>query len=334
MMRSEQGSCIAPGSKAMRRNARLTRDDNLPSLSVIIPTKNRPLDLELTVKSLLTQTALPQQLIIIDQSRNQESRMRVTSAYEDAPASVRDKTKLCYALDPSISGLAAARNRAIQLAEGNVWLFLDDDVVAEPDFLREILAVYESHPNITGVSGIVTNYRPPSWSFRLWNSIFVCGPFADDRQPVYWAANHPHNGEPVQVSRLGGGLMSFRAEAVRGCRFDETLLGVSDGEDVDFCARLGPGAVLLIAPRARLAHNRSPAGREREHWLRREARSTHYLYWRNWDRGLRNRLCFWWLNVGYAVVATLAGLRRASLQPWRAFTTGAREGRCASRAVV
>ena len=300
------------------------------SVSIIIPTKNRPLDLARVCRSVWQQTVCAQQLIIVDQSPDDEAREAVERQYAEAPQEVREGLKLNYIRDTTISGGATARNRALEIAFGDIWLFLDDDVILEPDFLQQLLAVYASYPKAVGVSGVVTNYtRPPGLS-RLWNTIFVRGPFFDHRQRVYWQADRLRNSGPARVPYLGGGLMSFRAEAIRGRRFDENLRGVSDGEDVDFCAHLGPQAVLLIAPQARLVHNQSPAGRERGHWLARHCRGLTYLYRRNWRHGVKNRLCFLWLNVGYALVASLASLRRRSLEPWRSLLAGAREARLIS----
>ena len=120
--------------------------------------------------------------------------------------------------------------------------------------------------------------------------------------------------------------MSFRAERIGDARFDENLSGVSDGEDVDFCCHLNPGSLLLITPKARLVHNQSPCGRSLKHWTSREAKSNHYLYYRNWRSGVFNRLCFCWLNLGYGLVASFASLRRRSLAPWRELLQGMREG--------
>ncbi|HEY6270844.1 MAG TPA: glycosyltransferase [Terriglobales bacterium] len=297
------------------------------SLSVIVPTKNRPRDLEAAVDSLLRQTVLPRQLVIIDQSSSGESESQIRSRLAAVPPQVRDLLKVDYIRDEGISGLASARNRAMQLANQELWLFLDDDVVLEPEFIKELAAVYEARAGVAGISGVVTNYPSPPRLFRMWNALFVRGPLRDDRQAVYWKADRLRNAAPVRVSRLGGGLMSFRAQAIRGLKFDESLRGVSDGEDVDFCARLGPEAILMIAPRARLVHNQSLSGREQDYWLRRSARGLCYLYWKNWDHGVRNRLCFAWLNAGYALVATWGSLRRFSLQPWRALLSGVREAR-------
>lgn len=303
----------------------LLKGDKIPSLSVIIPTKNRPFDLQRALQSLFQQSIAPLELIVVDQSDSEKTHELVEEQYAAYAPSVSQVPKLRYIRDNTISGLAVARNRAMQMAEGDIWLFLDDDVTLEPDFLYEILAVYVRCPDAAGVGGVVTNYHLPSRVFRLWHWVFAHGHFHDERQRIYWRSDRLLHSEPIRVRKLGGGLMSFCAKAIQE-RFDDHLRGVSDGEDVDFCARLGSQATLLITPRARLTHNRSTAGRERGHWLRREVRSAYYLYCRNWNTSLKNWVCFAWLNVGYALVATLAGLRRISFEPWRALAAGAREG--------
>ena len=295
------------------------------TVSVIIPTKNRPADLETTVRTLVNQSVLPEQLVIVDQSVNEESRKQVESVISSASNRNPAKIDLDYIWDPEVRGLAAARNRAMSRALGNIWLFLDDDVQLEPNFVAEMVAVYHLRPQAIGVSGIVTNYKPPSAVLRYWTTIFVRGPFHDDRQPVYWNSGKLQLSDPIPVSRLGGGLMSFRADTIRDLRFDENLRGVCDGEDVDFCCQLPKGSLLLIAPRAHLAHYQSPIGRSRQHWLTRHVRADYFLYQKYWATAITNRFCFGWLNIGYFLIACLASLNRCSLEPWRDLIKAARE---------
>ena len=294
---------------------------------VIIPTKNRPDDLQLAVRSVFAQTVRCLTLLIIDQSADLESRRRVETELEDANTRTGGDWTLKYVYDPKISGAAMARNRAIAVAEGDIWLFLDDDVILEVDFVEQLLEVYRGNPAATGVSGIITNYPLPPMPYRLWRALFVHGSFRDDRQPLYWNADRWRNSLPVRVTRFGGGLMSFRADAIRGSYFDENLKGVSDGEDVDFCAQMGSKALLLIAPRARLVHKSSPIERLQDHWMRRYARGNLFLYHKHWSKSLSNRLCYIWLWFGFCTVATIASARRFSLEPWRALLMGAFEAR-------
>jgi len=304
------------------------------SVSVIIPTKDRPIDLGLTVESILRQSVVPNQVIIVDQSEDDESHKRVENSYREACSNARDAVQLDYVQNANISGGAIARNQGMELARGDIWLFLDDDVVLDFNFVEELLAVYQQHPHVMGVSGIISNYRKPYWAYRLWEFVFVRGPFRDERQPIYWNANRLRKSEPIRVGKFTGALMSFRAEAIRAHRFDENLIGVSDGEDVDFCARLGSDPFLVIAPRARLIHNKSALGRTQDHWLRRFAQANYYLYHRNWQRRKRNRLAFVWLKVGLGVAASLASVQRGALAPWCALREGAHEGRRVGRLKV
>lgn len=297
------------------------------NISVIIPTKDRPPDLARTVASLLGQTVAPAELIIVDQSRSEDSASHIRAMLAAAGAAVN----LRYLHCPELPGLAAARNRAMECAQAGIWLFLDDDVVLEADFLAALLAAHRAHPEATGIAGVVTNYTRPGTVFRVWRALFAHGPFHDPRQAIYWNADRLRTAAPRRVRRLGGGLMSFRGAALHGLRFDEHLAGVCDGEDVDFCARLGPQAILLMAPAARLAHLRSPVGREPIHWLRRQARAESYLYYRDWrapgGRGWWPRLCFLWLLTGYSLAAAVAGVRHRSWGPWQAWRAGLADAR-------
>jgi GT2 family glycosyltransferase len=302
-------------------------DANTPlSVSIIIPTKNRPDDLTESIRSILGQSVLPAQLIIVDQSATGESQQRVTALVHDASLNRTVSTDLVYIRDTSITGAATARNRAMELATSEVVLFLDDDVELEPAFVEEILSAYRRLPQASGVSGIVTNYCPPPFLLRWWTRIFERGPFHDDRQPIYWSSRALLDHAPLRVTRFGGGLMSFRRSAITGVAFDDKLSGASEGEDVDFCMHLSPAAVLCIAPRARLVHKQTLVSRSTQHWLYLHVRTNWYLYRRNWDHGICNRLCLLWLNVGYCLAALLTSTRQLSRLAWKSVFRGIVDG--------
>src|SRR5437016_5636841 len=104
------------------------------SFTAIIPTKDRPNDLICAVDSTLKQSVLPVQIIIVDQSSTRESRRLIEERFAAAPPHIQATVKLSYIHDTTISGLASARNRAMEIAQGDVWIFLDDDVCLEHDF--------------------------------------------------------------------------------------------------------------------------------------------------------------------------------------------------------
>ena len=116
---------------------------------------------------------------------------------------------LRYIHDPELSGAATARNAGMDIASGDILLFLDDDVVLESSFIQEIVAAFE--PGITGVSGIITNYAKPELLRWLWESVFVCAPFLDDRQRIYWKASKLLEARPFRIRQMTGALMDFQS---------------------------------------------------------------------------------------------------------------------------
>jgi glucosyl-dolichyl phosphate glucuronosyltransferase len=282
-------------------------------VSVIIPTRNRTEDLLSTLGDLAAQTRRPDEILIVDQS----------SAPSLQPESL--PLAVIYIHDPGISGAAVARNVAMDRATGDVWIFLDDDVILEPQYVEEIVRAYA--PEVAGVSGIITNYSIPPLSSRIFEVLFVRGAFHDDRQPVYWRANQLRGKGPQRVRQFGCGVMSFRASEIRNLRFDPNLTGGSLAEDIDFCARLPRNKVLVIAPDARLIHKRSAAGRATGHWIEIHAQSSTYMRHRNWHRGFADNLSYAWLQTGYALMAAIGSAKRGSFEPFRAWRRGAARGR-------
>jgi glucosyl-dolichyl phosphate glucuronosyltransferase len=296
-------------------------------VSVIIPTRNRPIELGHLLWSLVWQRHWPTEIIIVDQSDTDRTAQVVDSFMSLCKATHGNAPELVYRHDRAIRGASPARNVGVALASGDILLFLDDDEILENDFIHELLNVYASDPSIGGVSGVVTNYPLPSLGLRIIGRIFWRGPFRDERQPIYWNADQLRLGEPVEVTKFGSGVMSVRRSVLATDRFDDSLEGLPPGEDVDLCCRLAARTRLVITPRARLINLMSSTGRARPHWLETDAQATHYLYRRNWRSGVKNRLAFAWLHVGYLIFAAAASLRRRSRDPWRALQEGIRRGR-------
>jgi GT2 family glycosyltransferase len=220
-----------------------------------------------------------------------------------------------------------ARNVALDQNVCEIVLFLDDDVELEPDFVERLLEGYANDTGVTGISGIITNYRPRGFAANAWQWVFVRGPFHDERQKIYHRADELRGAGRIAVSRFGGGLMSFRVSRIGGLRFDENLRGACDGEDVDFCMNLPAGARLQLDPRARLVHNVSTEARKSDHWIASVVRGSSYLYFRNWRHGWVNPCAFAWLMSGFAILATVASVKRASLGPWKEFSAAIRYGK-------
>ena len=104
--------------------------------------------------SVLAQTHEDRELVIvIDGDRDLAD--RVESDYDDR------EDVLLHCNDRNI-GLLASRNRGAELASGEVVAFIDDDAVADPEWLAELDATYSAHDAL--VAHKVFAYRTdPTW---------------------------------------------------------------------------------------------------------------------------------------------------------------------------
>jgi glucosyl-dolichyl phosphate glucuronosyltransferase len=152
-------------------------------------------------------------------------------------------------------GLSGARNSGVAVATGSVIAFLDDDAVAEPDWLEHLTADY-ADSRVMGVGGSVE----PSWPEGRPRSL----PDEFD-----WVVGCTYRGVPTTASpvrNLIGANMSFRREvfqAVGGFRCGMGRVGKRPMgcEETELCiraARLRPGSMMLFDPRVRVSHRVAP----------------------------------------------------------------------------
>lgn len=151
-------------------------------------------------------------------------------------------------------GLAGGRNTGAHAATGSVVAFVDDDAVADPDWLERLAEPYEDS-DVVAVGGAIL----PHWS--------------RSRPPWFppefdWVVGCTYRGMPevqTPVRNLIGANMSFRGEVFERLEFFPGLghaggrsLG---GEETDFCIRLThslPGKRIVYEPQARVQHHVPP----------------------------------------------------------------------------
>jgi GT2 family glycosyltransferase len=285
----------------------------------VIPTKNRADRLVGIVRHLLAQTAVIDELIVVDQSATDDGRTAVAALVAATPAARRPT--LDYVLDPGIDGAAAARNAGLDRARGDIVVCVDDDMVPERDALERLLAHHERAPDIAAITPVITNYTPPPRRHRLWSAVFCRGPLSDERQHVYWHWRRHRPGELVPVRLLGGGMLSLRRAALGDVRFDRRYRGASVGEDIDLSWSLaGRGGRLAIAPDARVVHARAPRPEQRHEAAM--LASWGFVFAKHQPRTLANRAAFGWFVTGVALEATVAALRSRTLAPLRSVRDG------------
>jgi len=286
-----------------------------PSTSVIIPTLNRPGALRELLISLLKQSTLPNEIIIVDQSKNLDSKQMTKLLLIKY-----NNIDLKYISDSTITGIAQARNRGINLVSNDIILFLDDDAILENDFLENIMQIYLKYPTVSGVGGVITNYKG-SFKYDLFKKIFFKGFFYDEREHIYCNLDSYRNLDFISTKKLGGGLMSFKKEVFNNFLFDERYIYYSFGEDLDFSYRVSKKYEIGISPKARISHV-SLSQRNEKKLKEREFCSWNFLFKINLEKNFYNYLCYTWLLLGIFIQATWRYLFKRKKDALRGLISG------------
>lgn len=149
-------------------------------------------------------------------------------------------------------GACSQRNAALAEVEGktDVIVFFDDDFVAASDYLANVEHIFESEPDVVGLTGHLVGdgakTGPIDFEDAVWR-LDVLGERARLRS------------KPAEA--LYGCNMVVRYSAAKGLRFDENLPLYGWQEDIDFTTRVGRNGSLLRARVLTGIHLGSPAGR-------------------------------------------------------------------------
>lgn len=189
-----------------------------PTVSVVIPTCRRPVELAEAVDSVIAQTFSDWECLVVDASGDGPSSI--------SPRPSRDP-RVSYVGDQRVRGrrsAAAARNAGVRAARGSLIAFLDDDDIWLPDKLERQVAVFEAEPDVQLVFSHMERFGQRS---GVWPDVSV----------------------PERLSfaeLLGGNLIPTSACVVRRAALDEVGLfdvGLAQCEDYELwlrVARFGP----------------------------------------------------------------------------------------------
>jgi glucosyl-dolichyl phosphate glucuronosyltransferase len=135
---------------------------HLPDLSVVIPTYNRPDDLERVLDGLMRQEAggVTYEVIVVDNKS-----CEVTRAVVDRTVARGTPVSLRYIREPR-QGVSYARNTGVSIARASLIAFLDDDGVPVPTWVREITRAFDEYPDVDCIGCRVRpvwSTPPPSW---------------------------------------------------------------------------------------------------------------------------------------------------------------------------
>jgi glycosyltransferase involved in cell wall biosynthesis len=117
-----------------------------PRISVIVPVYNGERYLAEAVGSVLDQALRPLEVIVVDDGSTDATAQIMAGLSAEAPLPVR-------AIHQSNRGPAAARNRGLEVAQGELMAFLDADDWWPPTSLSLRCACLLRYPHLSGVIG-------------------------------------------------------------------------------------------------------------------------------------------------------------------------------------
>ncbi len=229
-------------------------------VSAVIATRHRAGPLGRTLASLAAQGAVPGELFIVDASTDDAT----AALYRELPGPLMDALRYQRA---SVPGAASQRNEGVARATQPFVLFMDDDILLEPDCLARMHAAMAADGRLGGVNAMITNqrYAPPGRASRgLYRLLHgraetsyagrVLGPglnlLPEDR---------PGLPEVVPVEWLNTTCTLYRREALPDPPFPAHFTGYSLGEDLTLSLRVAQrGWQLANARTARIFHDSQP----------------------------------------------------------------------------
>jgi len=272
--------------------------------TLVIPTVDRPQELRECLESVPCQTRLPDHVLVMDDGESDEAQLRALFAGTPVEFLYHRKTER--------KGLTRSRNLAARMASTEVLIYLDDDVVLEPEYVAEIMALYEAdvQGDLGGVGGVITNFHMgriecvyellrgrPRWGH---GRVFPSG---------LSQCNYNAVRETKSVDWLGGGVSSYRRAVVLENPFHEGYANYALYEDLEMSYRVSRRWRLLITPRARLAHHPGLHSIHRQpyRFACQQIANLWYHYARNMPHRLLNRVAFSWMIISM-LAADVGGL--------------------------
>ena len=233
---------------------------------------------------------------------------------------------LIYVHDESISGLVEAKQVGANTATGDIICYLEDDVILEPEYLKEIVRGFDDHPSMIGCCGVISNLPRYPFGYEFIFHLFHRGIFEDGRVGLFFTLND-HRYTLITNNMLSGGLSAWRREVFSVIPFD-----VENGfhmlEDIDFSTRVAAHYCqrLFINPNARLAHYSSPVNREVLGTRQRRKLIEYTVFYKKRREQPWATPAFFWLLVGLFFEALFQAITLRSFDVLRGFFAGLREG--------
>ncbi|MFD6419610.1 glycosyltransferase [Streptomyces sp. NPDC060194] len=230
-----------------------------PRTTVVIATRERAAQLARALDSVLAQDHPDFEVLVVDNAPlTSATRDLVRGAYAE---------RVRYTTEP-VAGLAAAHNRGLAEADGEVVAFTDDDVLADPHWLTALTAPFAADARLGCTTGLILPARLTTPAQILLESH---GGFAKGFAPRLYDPRRPPADEPLFPFTAGsfgsGANMAFRRDALRAVGGFDPATGTGTpargGDDLyGFVRVLTAGHRLRYTPEALVWHHHRETWRD------------------------------------------------------------------------
>ncbi len=214
-------------------------------VSVILVVHNRFKDADETLESLVNQSKKPYEIIVIDDYSRTRYMPKIKIRNQDIMLRLyRSKHEL---------GLGLARSLGSYMAYGDIVAFIDDDAIADKDWIKELIKYHSKGYDIVG-GAVYPRYlsKPPNWwDLELFSYIVSAG-------------NYLHYPKKKIIDLIYGTNFSVKKEVFNKIGYFLPNLGrvqgkLLSGEEFEFLLRaLKRGFKLGFNPRAIVYHKVFP----------------------------------------------------------------------------
>lgn len=281
--------------------------------SVVIPTYNREKDLKECLDSVLQQTILPNEILVIDDG---ELPVEFISSIKEKSENNNIKF-IYYQKDHSKEkrGSSESRNLGISMAKYPIVFILDDDVMLNNIFFEKIMNIWNNNNDnrLIGVAGVIKNYRSKSKLEYFYNKIFgLTSKYKWDVNPVGFQVwdDGIKKTEKGYYAHGGDGGCSYRKDSVKELgSFRIFKGGRGANDDVEFCLRAKKeGYYFIIEPQAKTIHKQSNISREKSFLIGFKESYYRKLIFREYcQKNFKHYLWFFWANLGWIFRQLLVG---------------------------
>jgi len=210
-------------------------------ISVVIPTYNRYETLKRNLNLLAAQTLAMEdfEVIVIDDGSSDETPRFLAEFSQRSPYQLKVITQ-------KNSGQGVARNAGIEIAEGEIILFLGDDMLTNPDFLAAHLRFHTANPEKAKAALGIVAWHPEIKPTHFMRWLVTSG--------IQFKFSDLHKGKPVDFHRFYTSNLSLKREFLGSERFDNRFHGWGF-EDTELGYRLEKkGLQLIFHPEAVALH--------------------------------------------------------------------------------